>query len=606
MATFAEKEEAVYSMPKLKLLASPLSNKGLENDYELTQRRGDRSDSKTLPQVENNSSFNSVERDTVCDLPSFQRHEEATNSTYNQDLSLPPPVELFFDLFFVANLTSFSSVHEINSTANLKSYIGFFCVLWFTWCQVSLFDVRFVADSVFERVAKACHLGVMVGFAVVGPHFNPEEPDKSVFQTMSLILMCSRLVLCLQYLVIAFHVRKWHKSRVPFALLAGINFVAAMIYLGITFVFTNEESNQGYIAFYIVAVAEIGGNIVVSSRWKAATFKGTHLVQRMSLLTLIILGEGVIVVCNNIGKIVKNSNSGAWDSETIGILVAAITIIYFLYMLYFDFLPKVHFGSYRQPIWAFFHAPFHLALVLFMEGLAEFVIWHKMVAAASYFSDQVSESLTPLADAVAANETANTAPEFFEQVVTNLNNTINAIWVLYPPEFTTTLVETENLLSEIGEGFIKGNETSQDAFEDTIDNLIYTVTHSIFETYGFESEETNKTLTGEQQIDADSEVIQLVFTYFYIAAGVSLLLMAVLHLITIRPFTFHGRLVRISSYFFFGLGICLLSAMTNFDAAGVLAVSPWVLPIVTIAVGLVLLLNHVRWPKRGSGHKGLM
>jgi hypothetical protein len=48
-------------------------------------------------------------------------------------------------------------------------------------------------------------------------------------------------------------------------------------------------------------------------------------------------------------------------------------------MLYFDFLPKGHFGSIRQPIWAFLHFPFHLALVLFMEGLAEFVIWHKMV-----------------------------------------------------------------------------------------------------------------------------------------------------------------------------------------------------------------------------------
>jgi hypothetical protein len=84
----------------------------------------------------------------------------------------------------VANLSSFSTIHEINSKEKLTSYVGFFCVLWFTWCQVSLYDVRFVADSVFERLGKACHLGVMVGLAVVGPTFDPSNYEKRTFQSM--------------------------------------------------------------------------------------------------------------------------------------------------------------------------------------------------------------------------------------------------------------------------------------------------------------------------------------------------------------------------------------------------------------------------------------
>jgi low temperature requirement protein LtrA len=67
--------------------------------------------------------------------------------------------------------------------------------------------------------------------------------------------------------------------------------------------FTESGHHDAYVAFYVVAVGEIGGNIIVSSIWKAASFKRTHLVQRMSLLTLIILGEGVIVVCKNIAKV---------------------------------------------------------------------------------------------------------------------------------------------------------------------------------------------------------------------------------------------------------------------------------------------------------------
>jgi len=96
-------------------------------------------------------------------LPQFVRHEESTT------------IELFYDLFFVANLTTFTSVHEVNSRKALTSYIGFFCVLWFTWCQTSLYDVRFMADSWLERTAKACHLGVMVGLSIVGPNYDTES-----------------------------------------------------------------------------------------------------------------------------------------------------------------------------------------------------------------------------------------------------------------------------------------------------------------------------------------------------------------------------------------------------------------------------------------------
>ena len=103
-------------------------------------------------------------------LPQFVRHEESTT------------IELFYDLFFVANLTTFTSVHEVNSRKALTSYIGFFCVLWFTWCQTSLYDVRFMVDSWLERLAKACHLGVMVGLSIVGPNYDTEsakEKDNS-------------------------------------------------------------------------------------------------------------------------------------------------------------------------------------------------------------------------------------------------------------------------------------------------------------------------------------------------------------------------------------------------------------------------------------------
>jgi len=148
-------------MPRLKLVSSPLEK---ADGFQLTA--GDLSESSTRelkPQQTENSyrSYNSQDSNGDA-VPQFVKHAESTN------------IELFYDLFFVANLTSFSNVHEVNSRKSLTSYIGFFCVLWFTWCQTSLFDIRFVADSWLERAAKAVHLGVMVGLAIVGPSYDTE------------------------------------------------------------------------------------------------------------------------------------------------------------------------------------------------------------------------------------------------------------------------------------------------------------------------------------------------------------------------------------------------------------------------------------------------
>ncbi|KAK0656916.1 hypothetical protein B0T16DRAFT_452423 [Cercophora newfieldiana] len=74
-------------------------------------------------------------------------------------LADPHNLMLLYDLFFAANLTSFSNIHETTNTQRLVAYVGYFMVLWLLWLDVILFDVRFVVDSVAERVLRALHLG---------------------------------------------------------------------------------------------------------------------------------------------------------------------------------------------------------------------------------------------------------------------------------------------------------------------------------------------------------------------------------------------------------------------------------------------------------------
>lgn len=82
-------------------------------------------------------------------------------------------VELFFDLFFVANLATFTAYHSITDVDYLLGYVGFFGILWSSWFQITLHDVRFARDSLYERVCKTVQFISFVGLALVGTQFNP-------------------------------------------------------------------------------------------------------------------------------------------------------------------------------------------------------------------------------------------------------------------------------------------------------------------------------------------------------------------------------------------------------------------------------------------------
>lgn len=152
-----------------------------------------------------------------------------------------------------------------------------------------MYDVRFSTDSVFERVAHACHFGVMVGLAIIGQQFDPANILWSSLQQLSLILMSSRAVLFLQYLSTLYFSWKYRTTRLPLmAVLASLG-VAVILYLGLSFAFSTASSEYGYVAWYVIAVFEVGANIAIAGRWHVLSFKGTHLTERMTCLTLIIV-----------------------------------------------------------------------------------------------------------------------------------------------------------------------------------------------------------------------------------------------------------------------------------------------------------------------------
>ena len=298
--------ERQQSVAPLKLIAIPLDSSE------------ERSSSSSAPSqgLRVGGSHHNDEKTAILGVE-HDRHDHHLRPPIYKRRTEANTTELFFDLFFVANLTVFSRQHEVDDGSSefpfvlhillllistvpliifaaLRYYVLFFSILWFTWLQVTLFDARFSADSLFERTCKALHFGVMTGFAVVGPNFQAAETNFSTMQQLTLILLASRVILIVQYTTVLAFTRKQADALIPLVLQAITLAISAAIFIGIYFSFNEEHGTKGQIGWIIVSVAEAFSLFAISSRWTSFSFRHSCLPQRVGLLTLIILGEGII------------------------------------------------------------------------------------------------------------------------------------------------------------------------------------------------------------------------------------------------------------------------------------------------------------------------
>ena len=232
----------------------------------------------------------------------------------------------------------------------ISSYIGFFAILWFTWLQVVLYDVRFGVDSLFERICKLLHFGVMVSYAVVGTNFDPSNIAEHyvTFRQLSLILVISRIVLIIQYGSVLFWIKGHKKVITPILIQMATFAIGAIISLGLLFTFKSKTFGRPYIGWYAIAALEAIVVFLSSSQWRVVSFKRTNLNERCGLLTLIILGEGIIVLTKAMNSVVKGEN---FSSAIIAQIISAVLIIV-IYpsppspSLVLLFLPRISLLSY--------------------------------------------------------------------------------------------------------------------------------------------------------------------------------------------------------------------------------------------------------------------
>ena len=450
--------------------------------------------------------------------------------------------------------------------------------MWFTWFQVALFDVRFGTDSVFERVCKALQFGIMTGFAVTGPGFTvgweagDPEAEKSLraFKTLSMILMASRLILFTQYSVVMFWLRGYKRAFVPIGVHMVTLFVAAMIFLGLFFSFTASSGDNALPAWYVVIGLESAIILLISGKYKFLSFRRTCIVERLGLLTLIILGEGVIGLCSSIQKVGSDHQFGA---DIIGMIICGVVIIYCLWMLYFDQVEAERVGTIRQQIWTLMHFPYHVAILLVVEGVTQLTVWRKLI-----------DYLFPLVDAI-LNGDMNSDDS--TEVVKSINETMNSFFEPFEEGLGGLTIETPDLGPLFKNLTESMSSNSTEAIMEIRSNIVLQGLNFAAKNFHIEPPEG----TSEDATAFFLGILttfETVVVYFFLASGIAVILTAVLLLLGKRHkvrMDYYSVVFRI----LIGVGLALLVAMIlapdDSQAAtngGQYAFSPWVLPTVAI------------------------
>lgn len=147
----------------------------------------------------------------------------------------------------MANLATFTAYHGITDNDTLGAYIGFFAVIWFTWLQITLHDVRFAVDSFYERVCKGIQFVIFVGFALVGYNFEPQSQTSGsiMFETLCFVLFVSRALLVIQYSVVLIYVTVAHSTLVkPLYLIIATFALSSTCFLAVSTIASNHIDSK--------------------------------------------------------------------------------------------------------------------------------------------------------------------------------------------------------------------------------------------------------------------------------------------------------------------------------------------------------------------------
>lgn len=146
-----------------------------------------------------------------------------------------------------------------------------------------------------------------------------------MFQVLSVTLFISRFLFVIQYSVVLIWVarKRQHELYLPLCLNIFTYIITGGVFAVTATAFSAKPGAALYSVGYFILCFEAFGTMTISCIWRSLGFHKTHLIERMGLLTLIVIGEGAIGVTKTISKLLGKGP----DLQLSGLIFCIILIV---------------------------------------------------------------------------------------------------------------------------------------------------------------------------------------------------------------------------------------------------------------------------------------
>lgn len=323
-------------------------------------------------------------------------------------------------------------------------------------------------------------------------------------------------------------------------------------------------------------------------------FQDTHLNVRMGLLTMIIIGEGVIAITRIVNKTVR---PGGWTKWSFVHILGVTTSVvghytpsallpvltkrqYLLWQVYFDVSPRCRLGRLTQQIWAQLHFPFHVALILLLEGSQILALALDVTLKLKYLKETlvfVCEEPRPSAD----------------RGVELIQSTISDMEIPFSRGATQEWASISSILEDLShQPLCPEPGTSSWIFtEDLFSDLVGNVTAALFSSMDINpSKQVDISLLDSRQLlQMYMTVLDFVYAYFFVVASISMGLFTAFLVLSRR----HRRRLYLGLSMATRILLAIsLASLVSFTSHSPLAYSFMTSPVILYAFTLTLLTGQ--------------
>lgn len=363
------------------------------------------------------------------------------------------------------------------------------------------------------------------------------------------------------------------------------------------FAFRRVPGAHVWTVWFVLFGVEMWTVMGLSCIYPGIGFQDTHLNVRMELLTLIIIGEGVIAVTRIVNKTVRPGGWTKWSFvHILGVTTNVVSFSlsrlnhtriartdpskYLLWQVYFDISPRNRVGKYAQQLWAQLHFPFHIALILLLEGSQILALTLDVTLKLKYLAQTFAFVC----------ETPRPSPE---KAIGLIRSTIADMEIPFSREATQEWKAIKSLLEDLAHQPLCPERTNHEPAvlqfnEFLFSDLMGNVTAALFSSMGITPTGVGdiSLLDSQQLLQMYMKVLAFVYIYFFVVASLSMGLFSAFTILTRR----HDQrfYLGISSGFRMLLAIALAS-LGSFAGHFPLAYAFMTSPVILYAFTLTLL-----------------